>query len=240
MSNTDFEETPDAPGEELEIEQIDAQGEGQDDAPDGEGQDESGQEEVAPRRSRANETIRELRARAQENEERVRTFERELMEMKAAQQARAQMEDPNREAERLALMTPEERYDYKLNNALNQIQRQQAVTNFQNADLADKARFDAKVTTDKVYAKYAERVEQARLKYMRDQNTVIPREELLKHIVGDDVLRNRGRAAAKQQRQGAANIQRQQAPLANGKGNAQGNRRGASDTPAKRLEGVQI
>ena len=29
-------------------------------------------------------------------------------------------------------------------------------------------------------------------------------------------------------------------PLANGKGNTQANRRGAQDTPAKRLEGVQI
>ncbi len=249
MSNTDFEDTPNGQtaGEELVFDPTEdaANGQNQDDAEDaghaGEGpDDEGGQEEVAPRRNRANETIRELRARAQENEERIRTFERELMEIKAREQARQQAEDPNREAERLELMTPDERADYKLNNALNTIRREQALTTFRVQDEADKARFDAKATADKVYAKYAERVEQARLKYMREQNTVIPREELLKHMVGDDVLRNRGRNTAKQTAQGRQNIQRQQAPLANGKGNAQGNRRGAQDTPAKRLEGVQI
>jgi hypothetical protein len=59
-------------------------------------------------------------------------------------------------------------------------------------------------------------------------------------MVGEDVLRNRGRNTAKATQQGRQNIQRQQAPLANGKGNTQANRRGAQDTPAKRLEGVQI
>ena len=247
MSNTDFEDAPngEAAGEEFVLDPTEtaASGQGEDDAPDtGDEQDaqEGGQEEVAPRRNRANETIRELRARAQENEERVRTFERELMEIKAAQQARQQAEDPSREAERLAMMTPEERADYKLNNALNQIRREQALSAFKVQDETDKARFDAKAAADKIYAKYADRVEQARLKYMREQNTVIPREELLKHIVGDDVLRNRGKNVGRQAAAGKANIQRQQAPLANGKGNTQANRRGAQDTPAKRLEGVQI
>ncbi len=248
MSNTDFEDAPDGEvaGEELVLDPVEtaANGQGEDDAQDagdaGEGQDDGGQEEVAPRRNRANETIRELRARAQENEERVRTFERELMEIKAERQARQQQEDPNREAERLALMTPEERADYKLNNVVNALRREQALTAFKVQDESDKARFDAKAAADKVYAKYADRVEQARLKYMREQNTVIPREELLKHMVGEDVLKNRGRNTAKATQQGRQNIQRQQAPLANGKGNTQANRRGAQDTPAKRLEGVQI
>jgi len=71
MSNTDFEDAPngEAAGEELVLDPIEgaANGQGEDDAQDagdaGEGQDDGGQEEVAPRRNRANETIRELRAR---------------------------------------------------------------------------------------------------------------------------------------------------------------------------------
>ena len=247
MSNTDFEDAPngEAAGEELVLDPIEDSADGQDqvDAQDagdaGEGQDGDGQEEVR-RPSRRDARIQTLLTRAEENEKRARDFERELMEIKAREQARMQQEDPNREAERLALMTPEERADYKLNNALNQIRREQALTAFKVQDETDKARFEAKAANDKIYAKYAERVEQARLKYMREQNTVIPREELLKHMVGDDVLRNRGKTVGRQTAQGKANIQRQQAPVANGKGNAQANRRGAQDTPAKRLEGVAI
>lgn len=243
MSNTDFEENVDAgPSDDVldsaaDIEtEVDATSEAEDEEVDAQG----GEEEVAPRRNRANETIRELRARAQEERAHRERLDRELMELRAAQQAQQQRADPDREAERLALMTPDERADYKLNNALNQIRRENALTSFKNEDQSDKARFEAKAVTDKVYAKYADRVEQERLKYMREQNTVIPREELLKWIVGQDVLQNRGRLAAKQGKQGKQNIQRQQAPLANGRGNAQANRRGAADSPAKRLEGVLI
>jgi hypothetical protein len=245
MSNTDFEEP--AGEEDLGLHAEDGEGiDNQNDAQDAgdeqaDASEEGGQEEVAPRRrNSANDTIRELRTRAQQTETRAAQLEREIMEIKAANQARQTQMDPEREAERLALMTPEERSEYKLNKTVSALQREQAVINFRNEDRSDKALFDAKAVADRVYAKYADKVEQERLRYMREQNTVIPREELLKWIVGQEVLANRGKKAAQQTRRGQQNIQRQTAPMANGRGNQQANRRGAADTPAKRLEGIQI
>lgn len=248
MSNTDFEEPAGEETFEVGLHAEDGEeGSDQTNAEDtGDEQalatEEGGQEEVAQprRRNSANDTIRELRSRAQQTETRAAALEREIMEIKAAQQARQSQVDPEREAERLAMMTPEERSEYKLNKTVAELRREQALTNFRNEDRSDKALYDAKATADKVYAKYADRVEEQRLKYMREQGTVIPREELLKWIVGQEVLANRGKKAAQQTRQGQRNIQRNTAPLANGRGNQQANRRGAADSPAKRLEGVLI
>ncbi len=251
MSNTDFEDAGNGEAaEELvldtaedrteSVDQVDAEDAGDEQA----GSAEEGEGQEVRRPSRRDARIQTLLERAETEKQHRERIERELMEFKAEQQARQRQVSPEQEQERLALMTPDERADYKLNKALTDLRREQALSNFRNEDMADKARFDAKATSDKVYAKYADRVEQARLKYMREQNTVIPREELLKHMVGEDVLKSRGKTAAKQVAKGRENIQRQQAPLANGRGNAQADRRSAQgNTPqarAARLANVSI
>jgi hypothetical protein len=166
------------------------------------------------------------------------------MEIKAERQARQQQLDPAQEAERLALMTPDERADYKLNRAVYDLRREQALMAFRNEDRNDKLQYDSRAQTDKIYAKYAARVEDARLKYMRENNTVIPREELLRHMVGSDVLKNRGKNVSRQQRNGQDNISRQQAPQGNGRGNTPADRRSAQgntqEARARRLAGVSI
>ncbi len=249
MSNTDFEDSPngETASEELVLDATGAGEEAHDeaDAPDqGDAEVDAQDGQEVRRPSRRDTRIQTLLERTETEKARADRFERELMEIRAERQAQQQRTDPAREEERLAMMTPEERADYKLNNALNQLRREQALTSFKMQDESDKARFDAKATTDKVYAKYADKVEQERLKYMREQNTVIPREELLKWIVGADVLNNRGRNTAKATKQGRENIQRQQAPLANGRGNTQADRRSAqADTPqarAARLANVSL
>jgi hypothetical protein len=253
MSNTDFEDAPNGETASEEL-VLDAERAGEEAHDENVGQDagdessvdakEGGAEEVRPRRNSANETIRELRSRAQQTETRAAQLEREIMEIKAAQQAARQQPSPEQEQERLAMMTPEERSEYKLNKALTDLRREQALTNFRNEDRADKALFEAKATADKVYAKYAEKVEAERLRQMRENNMVIPREELLKWIVGQDVLQNRGKKAAQAERKGQDNIRRQTAPVANGRGNTQANRQSANantqQARRQRLENVQI
>ena len=187
MSNTDFE-APDgeAPSssEEYLLDPTDpsTEAEGQNVGPDAgdEGHEDAqagGSEEVAPRRNRANDTIRELRSRAQEERTHRERLEREIMEIRAAQQAARQQPTPEQEAERLAMMNPEERSEYKMNKALAEIRREQALTNFQNQDRSDKALFDAKALNDKVFQRYAAKVESERVRYMRELNMVIPREQ---------------------------------------------------------------
>jgi hypothetical protein len=247
MSNTDFEHG-ETPSEELVLDPAEDLGEGQQetDAPDsGDGgledaQDGQQQEEVRPRRNSANETIRELRARAQEEKAHRERLDRELMEIKAAQQAARQQPSPEQEQERLAMMTPEERMEYKLSKTINELNRTQALTNFRNEDRADKALFDAKATADKVYKKYADKVEAERVRQMRENNMVIPREELLKWIVGQDVLTNRGKKVEKAAARGQDNIRRNTAPVANGKGNTQASRQSAtSNTKQARYDRIK-
>lgn len=247
MSNTDFEDAPG--GENSEELVLDAERPGEEADHEDSSQDtgnaedahlEGGQQEEVRRGGRANEAIRELRARAQEERAHRERIEREFMEFRAAQQARQQQPSPEQEAERLALMSPEERADYKLNKALNEIQRQNAMSQFQTADRSDKALYDAKATTDKVYAKYAEKVETERQRQMRENNMVIPREELLKWIVGQDVLQNRGKKVAAAARRGQDNIRRQTASVVNGRGNTPANRQSSNaNTQQARYERIK-
>lgn len=245
MSNTDFEGPDDAElPEDVETpdEGVVEDGEEADDEVPATDQEEGGEEEVAqPRRSRANDTIRELRSRAQTEKERADRIEREVQDIRAQQQ-RAQQQpqiSQEQEAERLALMTPEERSDYKVNKALEGHRREMAATQFRMEDNADKLAFQAKAAADKVYAKYAQKVEDQRIALLR-QGQVIPREELFYWMLGKDALAARTKAGAKQARTGQENIRRQTTQVANGRADTQTNRRQVSDSPRKRLEGVSI
>lgn len=251
MSNTDFEEAPDAPeideaaddeaplegveGDETqEIDELDA---GSD-----EGGGESEGEEVAERQpSRAEARIRTLRDELErtrtEAREREDRFQRELSEIRQTQQARS--ESPEAEAERLALMSSEERSSYKLDRALAKMERDQALASFKMEDQADRMAFQSKAQADKVYAKYAQTVETQRIEFMK-QGQVIPREELLAWVVGKEALAARGKTAAREAARGQRNVQRQTTRPVNGRGDTSGERRGTADSPAKRLDGVYI
>ncbi len=251
MSNTDFDEggVEDGAVEALPDEDIGAEVEaGAEDetlvAGEAEGEQEGEQEEATDEeqpRSRRDGRIATLLERAETEKQRADQFAREIQEIRAEQQARrSQGESPEREAERLALMTPEERNDYKLNSALANMQRQQAFNQMRMEDLADQAAFNSKTQVDSLYKKYGPKVEAERINLMK-QGQVVPREELLRWIVGREVIEARkGKGAEAQKRKGQENIRRQQTQPANGRADTRGTSRGPRDTPAKRLEGVLI
>ena len=161
---------------------------------------------------------------------------RELQEFKAQQRQTAQQESPEQVAQRLALMTPEERLEYKLDQAERRNQQTMQSMQFQMQDSGDKSAFVALCASDPVAARYKDRVE-AKLTELRSQGQNVNREALLTFLVGQDVRTRGGAAKNKQQKDGQRRTERQSVRPGNSRGDSQPNKRGEK-TLEERLENV--
>jgi hypothetical protein len=152
-------------------------------------------------------------------------------------------ETPAQRAERLAMMEPEDRINFLVDEKVGGLQRQFATLSFQMQDTGDRTAFDSLCARNPVAAKLKDQVE-ARLGEMRAAGTTAPRETVLKYVIGDRALANAARAGTKVRKAAATNIQRQTARSGSARGDAADtSRRAGADTPEarrKRLEGVQI
>lgn len=251
MSNTDFEEAPDGtqpqppevdeeipPGtgeEGAEEAADDPDATGTEADADGPGVDEG--VEPPPRRSRAEQRIQALRQTVETEKAERQRLERDLAEVRQ-QVSRSRQESPDEEAARMALMTSEERLDYKLAKAeRNHAQSTQALQ-FQMADTTDKATFKGMVRADPYFARYETPVE-TELAALRRRGLNVGREEILHNIIGREALARRSKVPAAK-RAGQAAIRRQTTPAANGRTDVATQRGRSTDTPAKRLDGVLI
>lgn len=235
----DGEETP--PTEEIseDGEDLDVLGE------DGEAAEEDESEvEAQPEKplSRAEKRFQTLSRTAREASERATRAEQEAAALRRQfeqTQARSQQDDPEREAARLALMTPEERLEYKLDLAERRNQQNVQTLQAQMMDQSDRAGYLAKAAADPRYAKYANEVEE-RLGRMRAQGQNVPREALLFFIIGENAVKNGAKSTAKAKQAAALGAKRQVASPTNGKGDTAPQRGKTGDTPAKRLENMFI
>ena len=186
----------------------------------------------APRRKPANDTIRELKEARKAEAERASRLEQELSQYRAERERERAEREARTEEERLLLMTTEERIDYKLNKAQEENKRLIAQQQFVNADQADRMEFQAKIPER--YRAYAPEVE-AKLKEIRDTARInVPRDTVLKLVLGEKVLE---RASAQpQKRQAPA---RRPAPPASGRGDTPNDRRRTA-TLEQRLENQPI
>ena len=202
------------------------------DAAEGDGAETEGQDEVVAAtedkpRSRAAARIEKLSTSAREATERAAAAETKARDLEA-RLARLEQprETPEQVQQRMALMTPEERLEYKLDQAERRNQQNMQAMAFQMNDGNDKAAFTALRARDSVADRYADRVE-AELTRLRTQGQNVSREALLDYMVGKDIRAKGGAAKSKQQKDGERRISRQTA--------APGNSRGDS-APAKRGE----
>lgn len=175
---------------------------------------------------RAESRIQRLRQEAQE----ARTREAEANKrLEAALSQNRQMPQPQETAEmeqaRLALMTPEERVDYKLAKAEQRNLQNTQNMQFQMQETADVAYFRGLVASDPVAAKYKDKVE-AKLAEIRSKGQNVNREALLDLLVGQDIRAKRAAAAPKQKAEADRRIARQKAPAGNSKGDTPGEKRG--------------
>lgn len=252
MADPDDEELPDdeidEEGQEVEPGLVDDEGgdeaEARQKSEDAEG--EEGQ--VAPKQDRRTRAVQEAKRVAREATEKTTALEREVAQLRAERQKEASRgETPQEEAARLALMTVEERVDYKLNKAAENHRRELAAVQMSSADAADRASYQAKASLDPRFKRYETEVEQVLAATRRDNPQLgysIGREEVLQYVIGKRVLANQTKVAA-QRKAGAANIARQRtAPDASRSDRSTQRRGGTSGNSLadleKRLEGVEI
>jgi hypothetical protein len=201
---------------------------------------ESEGEEGQLAKSRGSKQFGELRAQARESQARADRLEREIASLRTereADRARVVTETPEQENARLALMTPEERIDYKLDKAARNNQQQMQQIHFQTADQTDRLAYQTKAATDTRYAKYADEVE-AKLAEARRTGGNPQREVVLKFILGEKLLANQAKSDS-QKKAAAETIKRQKTSPMNGKGDQAAAGR-KSNTLAKRLENVEL
>lgn len=250
------------PDDDLEIDEDEVEDEGQENEPgllDDEGGDEAearqksedaeGEEgQVAPKPSRSTKAVQEAKRIAREATADKAKLEREVAELRAERQrSEPKGETPEQEAARLALMTVEERVDYKLDKAKKEHERALGVVRFQSVDAADKAAYQAKGAYDPRFTKYAAEVEQVLANTRRDTPHVgmsLTREDVLQYVLGRKVLANRAKAT-EQRANGNRNIQRQRTTPDSSRSDraAPRGRTGTGNALAdleRRLEGVEI
>ncbi len=246
MSNTDFEEPDD--GQQVDELPADVEESGDEgaeaveaDAEGADAQDDEGAVEAvaqpARRPSRSEARIQSLRSGLEAERQNRERLERELADVRQ-QVSRPKQESPEEEAARLALMTPEERVDYKLAKAERANAQNAQMMQFQMAEATDKAAFQGMSRVDPLVARYATQVEQE-LTRIRARGLNLPREEILHNILGREALAKRSKTGAVKAA-GARTVRRQTTAPGSGKADVAADRGRSADTPAKRLEGVQI
>jgi hypothetical protein len=216
--------------------------------PDGEeaeGDDEAGllEGEQPARPSRREATVLRAKEQARTEREAREKSDREVAELKVRleqlQRSQQGKEDPEEEERKMALMTPRELVDYKLNKALGGFTQQMAMSQFQTADVADKTAFQTLCASDPRARRFAGKVEQILAEHrQRGQN--VKREDLLKYVVGEEVFKKPAKTPDKQRQDGQRNIQRHTTKPVNARGDVATNRGKTGKTAADRLANVRI
>ena len=242
-------ETEEAEIEEVEAEETGEEPETEEETEEAEGDegDEEEAEETAAKPSRG----ANLRKRAQEAErlareasDRAERLERDIEDLRRRQQSRSDPEAEARERERLALMSPEERAEHRIQQTENRLTGELRRTQFMLSEQNDKAAFDAKCASDPVYRKYQDRVESELQKIRRGnpaagvQPQNVPRERLLELLIGQDALKRRGEAGTRQRRTEQVRARETVRPGGGARSDTQAARGKKGKTAADRLSDV--
>jgi hypothetical protein len=209
-----------------------------DEAPDGEQPDD---EEVSakPRKaSRGEARFQRLANETRAAREEAAQARRDADELRRAQWQRDQHVSAQQEAERLALMTPEERADYKIAKFERDATAREQRSRFETQNLIDKTSFEAKATVNPVYARYQDEVE-TRFQELMRQGKPTEREVILKFMLGERALSSaNGAGSAKKAAQ--QRVERQKVNAGSPKGDMVAKRGKGASTPEQRLKDVFI
>jgi len=183
-------------------------------------------EEPRQRRGGGSETVRNLRRARQETERQLAEARAQLSVFQQLAQQRAQQPafDPaaqqraqQQEQEALALMTPEERADYRIRQTEQRLGNQFALQQFQMADVIDRQGFEGSFARFPGRERYAQRVEDM-LRQERQQGRNHSREVIYKYLLGEDQERRASRLAPGQRRAATARVAAQRTRPQNGAG----------------------
>jgi hypothetical protein len=223
--------------------------EGEGDEPDGEGDEpdhvDARRQVPDQRRSRQNDRIRTLIDDSKRDKQQLSDLNRRVEELLRNQQQPARRgETEDERAVRRAAMSPEDRIAEDLRNSNAQHQQEMRVLSFTLQDNADKASFEAKCSGDKLYKRFAPKVEEE-LTNMRRQGQNVGREQMFFFLLGKAMMENRNSPQSRKARRAAADrVRRASTRPANSRSDEtprndrESNRRSAS--LEKRLENVNL
>lgn len=206
-------------------------------------------EDVTPRKRGASEVIRENKkrakeatAKAEEALRRAEAAERRAEAAERATQARVQTETAQQRADRLALMSPEERFDALRSEDRAAHAAEMNSVKFQIWDSTDSAKFERLAEKDALVARVADRVE-ARFAELQRQGSPVSRAILADLEIGKMMRENQKSAKTKQTRRAEEGVRRETVKPKRVTSDASSTRgrRGQEDTPdarRRRLEDV--
>jgi hypothetical protein len=172
-------------------------------------------------KGRAAERIRRQQAELNASREREAAAVAELQRIQQANAAFAQQQQEARNRQYLDSLDPYERQrvemDMRLNAVQQQVQMQQAAIQEQN----DRIMFQANAANNPIYTKYAARVEQ-HLAMLRAQGQTAPRENVLKYLVGEDMVQKAPKAIQSQRNAAAGRVKAASGTPPRSRGNASG------------------
>jgi len=183
---------------------------------DEQGADDTGEAAIPPPQSRGDRSIGELRKRARETAEANARLTRELDDLRRQvnRPAYQPQETPQQRADRLSLLSPEDRVLTIAREEHQAFAQQQAFVNAQLLDNSDRAAFEARAARNPLAQRLAGEVER-RLADMRARGERLPsREVVFTYLVGERTLAAQTKGNVK----AAANRQRQSARPANSQG----------------------
>ncbi len=163
---------------------------------------------------------------------------REAQEARREVAARQEQQTEAQQREMLALMTPEERAEYRVNQMERRLTHERQQDRTQIAMMMDKGAYEAKAAVHPVYAKYKDVIEEQFAKQLA-MGRPVEREILLQNHLGKLALEGAGKSG-QARRQASRRVESQKVPSGSGKGDSPSARGKTGDTPASRLKDVYI
>lgn len=191
-----------------------------------------------PQRTRGQNRFQTLSNENKQLKERLDRQERERQEERRQQWQQNQARTEAEERERLALMTPDERADYRISQMERRTNETLRQSQLQTNIHLDRNAYEAKAAVNPVYARYRDEVE-AKFQEHLARGAPVEREVILKYLLGEKALNGAGKSRDAARR-GRARVERERVPPAGGKGDASSQRGRVGSTAEERLKDVLI
>ena len=226
---TETEPEADEPAEDAEPEAEEAEA----DEPEGDEPAEGEEEVDAPPQGRQETRVQRLANERRQLRQDKERLERELAQARAPRQQEQPRETPQQREERLALMDPDQRQQYLLDEQRFYFDQRQ--TNLERTVLAtaDKSGFDATCSRKPHFDAVREDVE-VEFQRLLGEGRFVPRETLAKYIIGDRIDKRGGIAKGQQARRGRERVASQRTRPQGGGSDVRGERRPRGDSAAAR------
>ena len=241
-------EEVEAPEVEAEVEETEGEAEEEPEEDGAEEAPEEGAEEApavaAKPRSAATIAVQEAKRAAKAAKEEAEATRRELNELRQAAQGRQTAEQARLEQERIALMAPEEKFEYLLNRQAEQTRTQVGALQFQMQDATDRSGFESLCARNPAFDAVRDDVERE-LTNMRRNGGNSTRETVATYLIGKRAIEAATKGGkTKQAKRGAERVGAAKVAAPTGRSDTRvGSQKTGGDSAAaraKRLDGQFI